>query len=71
MNEKVKRILIEIRKCLIENFGNKIKQVILCTPCAQEDSNKNSNIDVVIIMNDDVNCVEIEEFLNNLLFEAS
>ena len=29
MNEKVKRILTEVKKYLIESFGDKIRQVIL------------------------------------------
>ena len=46
MNEKVKRILTEIKKYLIESFGNKIKQVILYGSYARGDYNKDSDIEL-------------------------
>jgi len=49
MNEKVKRILTEIKKYLIKNFGDKIKYVILYGSYARGDYNKNSDIDVLFV----------------------
>ena len=44
MNEKVKRILTEVKKYLIEIFGDKIRQVILYGSYARGDYNKDSDI---------------------------
>ena len=68
MNEKVKRILTEVKKYLIESFGDKIRQVILYGSYARGDYNRD-DIDVLIVVSDDVNPVEVEESLNDLLFE--
>ena len=69
MNEKVKRILIEVKKYLIKNYGDKIKHVILYGSYARGDYNKDSDIDILVVVSDDVNPIEIEESLNDLLFE--
>ena len=69
MNEKVKRILTEIKKYLVKNFGNKIRYVILYGSYARGDYNKDSDIDILIVVSDDANPVEVEESLNDLLFE--
>ena len=69
MNEKVKRILTEVKKYLIESFGDKIRQVILYGSYARGDYNKDSDIDILIVVSDEANPVEVEESLNDLLFE--
>jgi len=69
MNEKVKRILTEIKKYLIKNFGNKIKYVILYGSYARGDYNKDSDIDILIVVSDNINPIEVEESLNEFLFE--
>ena len=69
MNEKVKRISTEIKKYLIESFGDKVKKVILYGSYARGDYNKDSDIDILIVVSDDINPIEIEESLSDLLFE--
>ena len=69
MNEKIKKILTEVKKYLIESFGDKIRQVILYGSYARGDYNKDSDIDVLIVVSDDVNAVEVEESLSDFLFE--
>ena len=69
MNEKVKRILTEIKKYLIESFGDRIRQVILYGSYARGDYNKDSDIDILIVVSDDANPIEVEESLSDLLFE--
>ena len=69
MNEKVKRISTEIKKYLIESFEDKVKKVILYGSYARGDYNKDSDIDILIVVSDDINPIEIEESLSDLLFE--
>ncbi|MDF2956230.1 MAG: putative nucleotidyltransferase [Candidatus Alkanophagales archaeon MCA70_species_2] len=69
MNEKVKKILTEVKKYLVESFGDKMRQVILYGSYAREDYNKDSDIDILIVVSDDMNPIEVEESLNDLLFE--
>ena len=69
MNEKVKRILTEVKKHLIESFGDKIRQVILYGSYARGDYNRDSDIDILIVVSADVNPVEVEESLSDFLFE--
>ena len=60
MNGKVKRILTEVKKYLIESFGDKIRQVILYGSYARGDYNRDSDIDVLIVVSDDANPIEVE-----------
>ena len=46
MNEKIKKILTEVKKYLIESFGDKIRQVILYGSYARGDYNKDSDIEL-------------------------
>ena len=69
MNEKVRRILIEVKNYLVENYGDKIRQVILYGSYARGDYNKDSDIDILIVVSNDINPVEIEESLIDFLFE--
>ena len=69
MNEKVKRISTEIKKYLIESFEDKVKKVILYGSYARGDYNKDSDIDILIVVSDHINPIEIEESLSDLLFE--
>jgi len=69
VNEKIKRILASIKEYLIENYGGKIRQVILYGSYARGDYNEDSDVDVLIVVSDDVNPVEVEESLSDLLFE--
>lgn len=69
MNKKVGRILTKLKRYLIETFGDKIREIILYGSYARGDYNKDSDIDILIVVSDDINPVEIEEVLNDLLFE--
>ena len=69
MNEKVKRILTGVKKYLIESFGDRIRQVILYGSYARGDYNKDSDIDILIVVSDNINPIEVEESLNEFLFE--
>lgn len=46
-----------------------MRQVILYGSYAREDYNKDSDIDILIVVSDDMNPIEVEESLNDLLFE--
>ncbi|OYT33339.1 hypothetical protein B6U96_16125 [Archaeoglobales archaeon ex4484_92] len=61
VNEKVKRILAEVKKYLIENYGDEIRHVILYGSHARGDYNRDSDIDILIVVSDEVSPVEVEE----------
>ena len=69
MNKKVRRILTKLKRYLLETFGDKIREIILYGSYARGDYNKDSDIDILIVVSNDINPVEIEEVLNDLLFE--
>ena len=60
MDEKIKKILTEVKKYLIESFGDKIRRVILYGSYARGDYNRDSDIDVLIVVSDDANPIEVE-----------
>ena len=71
MNEKVKRILAEVKKYLIENYGDEIRHVILYGSHARGDYNRDSDIDILIVVSDEASPVEVEESLSDLLLKYS
>jgi len=71
VNEKVKRILAEVKKYLIENYGDEIRHVILYGSHARGDYNRDSDIDILIVVSDEASPVEVEESLSDLLLKYS
>lgn len=55
MNEKIKRVLSELRTQLQSLYGERLEQVILFGSQARGDAVEGSDIDVMIVLKGDVN----------------
>lgn len=69
MNKKVKKLLIRVKEYLAERYGNRIKQVILYGSYARGEQHKDSDIDILVVVSNDIDPIEVEESLSDLLFE--
>lgn len=69
MNKKVKKLLLRVKEYLAERYGNRIKQVILYGSYARGEQHKDSDIDILVVVSNDIDPIEVEESLSDLLFE--
>ena len=67
MDEKVEKILKEIKRYLKDRYGNKIKKVILYGSYARGEATEDSDVDVLIVVSDDLDPDEVEEYLAPLI----
>ena len=55
MDEKVEKILKEIKRYLEEKYGDKIKKVILYGSYARGEATEDSDVDVLVVVDDSLN----------------
>lgn len=58
MSETLQKILIQLRKYLSELYGDRLEQVILFGSQARGEATENSDIDILVVLKDEVNCGE-------------
>lgn len=69
MNEKIKPLIKKIKKHLIELYGGKIKQVILYGSYVRGEATEDSDIDVLVVVDDSLNPFEVRKSLSDILFD--
>ncbi|MDY6966817.1 MAG: nucleotidyltransferase domain-containing protein [Halobacteriota archaeon] len=69
MDEKIKHFVEEIKSYLIGIYKERIKQVILYGSYARGDATEDSDIDLLVVVEDGLDPLEVEESLSDLLFE--
>lgn len=69
MKNKVKQLVKQIKKCLIKKYGEKIKQVLIYGSYARGEFTKDSDIDVLVVIDDSLNPFEVMENLDDILFD--
>ena len=67
MDEKVERILKEIKRYLEERYGDKIKEVILYGSYARGDARDDSDVDVLVVVDDSIDEWDTLDYLGPLL----
>ncbi len=67
MDEKVEKILKEIKRYLEEKYGDKIKKVILYGSYARGEATEDSDVDVLVVVSDDLDPDDVEEYLVPLI----
>ena len=67
MDEKIEKIVGEIKRYLKEKYGEKIKEVILYGSYARGDTREDSDVDVLVVVSDDLNPNDVEEYLVPLI----
>jgi len=68
MNKKIENIVKEIKSYLIKTFGDRIKEVMVYGSYARGDYTMDSDVDVLIVIDDSIKPSEVEKHLNDLLF---
>jgi len=69
MDERIKRLVNRIKEILIKLYGKKIKQVILYGSHVRGEATEDSDIDVLVVVDDSLNPFEVRKSLSDLLFD--
>jgi predicted nucleotidyltransferase len=69
MNESIKPLITQIKAHLMRVYGGKIKKVILYGSYVRDEQTKDSDIDVLVVVDQSLNPFEVRDSLSDLLFD--
>ncbi len=69
MNKEVKHLVGDLKKHIIKIYGSKIKQVILYGSYVRNEETAESDIDVLVVVDNSLNPFEVRKNLSDLLFD--
>ena len=69
MDERIKRLVNKIKEHLIKSYGERIKQVILYGSQVRGQSTKDSDVDILVVVDESLNPFEVRKSLSDLLFD--
>jgi len=67
--EEINSIIREIKRYLVKRYKDKIKQVIIYGSYARNEATKESDIDVLVVISDELDPFEVRESLSDFLFD--
>ncbi len=67
--DEIRDLINEIKNFLIKQYSDRIKQVIVYGSFARGEATDDSDIDVAVIVDDNLNVKDVETGLNELLFD--
>ncbi|MGQ4874814.1 MAG: nucleotidyltransferase domain-containing protein [Promethearchaeia archaeon] len=69
MDKKIIQLANQIKKFLIKVYGDKIKEVILYGSHVRDEATKDSDIDILVLIDDSINPFDVRKCLSDLLFD--
>jgi predicted nucleotidyltransferase len=69
MNRKIRPLINQIKEHLMKMYGEKIKKVILYGSYVRREQTKDSDIDVLVVVDQSLNPFEVRDSLSDLLFD--
>ena len=69
MDPKVKRLVDQVKAYLHERYGAGIKRVILYGSHARGEATEDSDVDVLVLVDQSLNPSEVEDSLRDLLYD--
>lgn len=69
MGDRIKPLVNQIKAHLIKMYGRRIKKVILYGSCVRGQATKESDIDLLVLVDESLNPFEVRESLSDLLFD--
>jgi len=68
MDERIKQLVNQVKDYLIKMYGEKIRRVILYGSHVRGEITKDSDIDILVLVEEAVNPFEVRRSLSDLLF---
>lgn len=69
MDEKARSLMNRIKTYLTREYGEKIKKVILYGSWARNEAAKDSDVDVLLLVDESLNPFEVRESLSEFLYD--
>jgi len=69
MDQKIKTLISRLKMHLIKMYGGKIKKVILYGSYVRGEATRDSDIDILVLIDQPLNPFEVRESLSDLLFD--
>ena len=69
MDKRITKLVNRIKNYLLQEYGDKIKNVILYGSQARGSATKHSDIDVIVLVDDSIDPFDVRRSLSNLLFD--
>ena len=69
MDERIIQLVNQVKSHLIKNYGEKIREVILYGSYVRGEVTKDSDIDILVLIDDSLNPFEVRRSLSDLLFD--
>jgi predicted nucleotidyltransferase len=69
MDEKIKPLINQIKAHLVKTYGGKIKKVILYGSYVRGEATKDSDIDILVLVDNSLNPFEVRESLSDILYD--
>lgn len=69
MDKRIKQLVSQIKENLIKLYGERIKEVILYGSHARGEATKDSDVDVLVIVDESLNPFEVRKAIGDLLFD--
>lgn len=69
MDERIEQLVNRIKEPLLKAYGEGIKQVILYGSCARGKATKDSDIDLLVVVDDSLNPFEVRKSLSDTIFD--
>ena len=69
MDERIKRLINQIKAHLVKEYGERIKKVILYGSYVRGETTRDSDIDILVLVDNSLNPFEVRESLSDLLFD--
>ena len=69
MDQRIKPLINQIKAHLIKTYGERIKKVILYGSYVRGEATRDSDIDMLVLIDQSLNPFEVRESLSDLLFD--
>ena len=69
MGKKITQLVNQVRNHLIKRYGEKIREVILYGSHARGEATKDSDIDILVLIDGSIDPIEVRRSLSDLLFD--
>ncbi|MEX0569608.1 MAG: nucleotidyltransferase domain-containing protein [Candidatus Njordarchaeota archaeon] len=69
MDERIAQLVRHVKRHLLKQYGDKIREIILYGSHARGNATKDSDIDLLVLIDDSVNPSDIRKSLSDLLFD--
>lgn len=69
INEKIERLINQVKDYLINIYGEKVRRVILYGSHVRGEATKDSDIDILVLVDDTLNPFKVRKSLSDFLFD--